>query len=126
MLVLFAVMMFSKGLAVDELKHELEHAQKELKVAQERVEHLQYAIAMKEIDRIEELIKKAEVKMANRLPKPEFLALLTKQRETLVGIMHEHPLCADRAQHVHNEILAYLTKLDNQFDHELISQNVVR
>jgi len=99
-----------------ELKRELNHAQIELSNAQSRVMKLEEAIAQKEIKRIEEQIGKiGEGEMIALLhSREQRLAFFSDQRETLSTIIHNHPVCAIRAQDVLDQILTLITHISDE------------
>ncbi len=118
LVILLILTLFAKATSIEDLKHQLDSANTELALAQERVLELRYMIAIKEINRIENLVERSKERseLKKRPPKPEYLSFLTQQREILANIINTIPSCANRAQDVHDTILAYLTELTDQYD----------
>ena len=71
MILILALSLFAKNPSIDNLKRELEGAEKHLIVAQERVSELNLAIASKEISRIENLVQRSTEKTAKKKRIPE-------------------------------------------------------
>ncbi len=103
--------------SVSDLKRELDKAQKELSVAQKRVKKLEEAIAYQEIQQIEDEIKKVDAADAATLLQSRELrlAFFSTQRETLATIIHDHPVCAVKAQAVLDQILTLITHVSDTF-----------
>ncbi|MFN0065847.1 MAG: hypothetical protein ACKVOH_06390 [Chlamydiales bacterium] len=93
---------------LDEMKRDLTVAEKELAKAHNRVLHLRETIATKEIERIEQDIKK---EYKDRLEELDFLDL---QRKNLSSIMNEVPSCITDAQVVLDQILTKITDLKEE------------
>ncbi|MCH9626958.1 MAG: hypothetical protein S4CHLAM2_05900 [Chlamydiales bacterium] len=100
---------------ISDLKRELCKAQKELATAESRVRKLEEAIAYQEIQQIEDEIKQVKATDAAMLLQSRELrlAFFSAQRETLATIIHDHPVCAVKAQAVLDQILTLITHVSD-------------
>ena len=106
---LLTVSLEAKSHFLQEMKHHLHQAEKELQQAHSRVLCLRETIARKEIVRIAEEIEDLEGSYEERL---DFLDL---RRKNIACIMNEVPSCLDEAQEVLDHILVAITDLkENQ------------
>ena len=99
--------------ALPELKHSLDHAQKELAVAAEKVKQLELEIALAEIKQIEQDVQ--EIVAEEVVDRMDVLDAFSDHRETLSSIIHNHPICAMEAQFVMDQILTLITHIRDEF-----------